>query len=127
MQYLQADTSRNILRVNLAKRDFSDFDSQLHLDYFTSTLQLFDGSHVDICIEASSVPYSALLHMPLFVRVVNHSKRMLGKVDIRSVDIREPSLPASTIIGLLTPILPSRAGAYILGNLAGNKRVKKSL
>ena len=127
MQYLQADTSKNTLRVLPAQRDFGDFGSEQHFDYHVATLQLFEGSHVRVVIEADRVPYSALLHMPLFVRIVRHISSLGKALEIRSVVLENASTPALAILRLLTPILPAGSAEKIQHRARKAVAVKKAL
>lgn len=126
MQYLQADTTRNTLRVLPSLRDFSDFRHEKHYDYHVATFQLFEGSRVNIVIEADNVPFAALLHMRLFVRIVSYLKSRKKSIEIESVVLEDASFAASTILRLLTPIIPASSSKKILHRSRGSVLVKKT-
>ena len=105
MQYLQADCNSRTLDVHPARRDWADFNADKHFEYHTATLQCFNGKAFTVDIDASKVPYAALLHTQLFIRIARYA-RDHHKGQLVAVNVRNPSTVAKVLNKILAPLVP---------------------
>lgn len=104
MRYLQADTERQELMVLPGQRNWSDMKSERHYEYHVATLRQFEGPFT-VVVHADQVPYSALLHVPLFVRIAQYA-RANCKNKLKKIIVFNPSTVTRMLHVLLTPVTP---------------------
>lgn len=123
MQYLQADFNTQTLHVYPHHRDWTDFNSAKHFEYHVATLLCFNGSKFSVEIDASKVPYSALLHVNLFVRIAKHA-RQNHKDQLKVINIYNPSGVARMINRLMKNLIPDavRQKIHFVEDTAADKK-----
>lgn len=72
--YLRAAPEAGHVIVDAEARDWQDFDFEAHFRYHLSVFESITAEEVTIYIDASSVPYWAALHAPLFHRLARHAR-----------------------------------------------------
>lgn len=105
MNYLAADTANNVLTVMPEKRDWQDMGADKHFEYHVHTLRHFRGKLFSIEVDASAVPYAALLHVPLFARLAKYA-RANHKNQLECINVYNASRVARMLVRLLHPLTP---------------------
>lgn len=113
MRYLQADTAKSMLAVLPDRRDWSDMHADKHFEYHTATLLLFSGQPFTVRVDATRIPYAAILHIQLFARLANHV-RANHKNQLRVIEVINPGVVARIIHKLLSPLIPAAVQAKII-------------
>ena len=111
MEYLQVDSDRQELIVLPKQRDWTDFRSDKHLEYHKATLMLIDTMFT-VRVDASTVPYAALMHMPLFVKVAKFAREHC-KNKLKKIVVANPSKVTKIMFTLLTPLIPTAVAAKV--------------
>ena len=81
MKYLQADTNARVLTIYCKERDWADFESTKHLEYYAATALLFGDNSFAVHVHCNDTPPLALLHCIFFKRLLEttsfkHSKQV---------------------------------------------------
>lgn len=64
LKYLQITAPSTVL-VDSSLRDWTDYDTQRHVDYHVAVFSLLEGKF-DVVVNAGSTPFSAIFHLEFF-------------------------------------------------------------
>ena len=103
MRYITVDIEQHTLEFYPKHRDWSDMHNDKHFDYHLACITSLQGQPFVARIYANQLPWSAILHTRLFVRILKHVLAN-NTQQIKLIEIVDASYAALVISKFLLPM-----------------------
>ena len=104
MKYLQADTDACVLTIHCNERDWTNFESNKHLEYYAATAILFESGRFAVHVKCKDTPAFALFHCPFFKRLLETTGPKHSKQVTRIV-LYQPNNVSTMLCLFLAPLM----------------------
>lgn len=107
MRYLQVDLAKDTLYVLADHRDWSDMKEDKHFEYAVASLRMFRSTKPFVVkIDASQLPYAALLHCQLFRRIARYANAH-HSTQIQAIQVINATRVGKLLYSFLKNLAPS--------------------